>query len=176
MNHSHKFTEANLAKVKRLLKILSPIALQINKEHTDLMEDFNTSKRTGQCHVCFGTEDIRIGRSHVPRGETDKKVRYNIVANIKYNFLLENPEAQSTLPYTDSEKKIFGGGIRAWNKISCVSGFHPQLDEALAIIIGWVLFWKNHDIYTITDTLPGGNHFVAEIINKMGGMKQLQLI
>ncbi len=152
---------------------IPPIALEINKTHPDLSADFEKSKRTGQCHGCFGTQTTRIGVSYTPSTQVNPKVRYNIVANNKYNCLLENPDASNTAPYTSEEKKIFRGGVTAWDRIACVSGFHPSIDEALAIIIGWYLFWKDRDIYAVADTQEPGNIFVEQILTKIGGIEKL---
>lgn len=154
------------------MAFLSPALLEFNRQHVDLQEDFFNSNRTGQCHAVCGTKLVRLGISHIPESETDPKTRYHIVANNKFNCLLANPSASRTGPYTDEEKKIFAGGVRAWERIMCVSGFHPKVDEAAALIFGWTLFWSQYDIYAIIDA-DDSNIYASQILTKIGGTNKL---
>lgn len=108
-------------------------ALDLNRTNAETKADYETSRRTGQCHIVWGNEDWRAGIQFIPTSETEKKVRYQIVANNKFTYLLANPE-QGTTPL-QPENLIFPGGVRYLKEIAAVSGFHPKIDEAMAVIL-----------------------------------------
>lgn len=112
---------------------LVPVALELNKTNPETSEDFENSNRTGQCYLAFGdTFGGRIGIQFIPEHDHENKIRYDVVANNKFSYLLES----GTICQTSNmpEKRIFKGGIKRLNYITAVSGFHPKIDEAIAIL------------------------------------------
>ena len=131
-----------------ILERLHAVALKINETEDETKSDFLNSKRTGQCGAVIQLGLIRVGAHYVPKGQTEEKIRYSIVANNKINFLLENFERKNTFPQNEEERirfeaiKVFGGGIRIYDGDTLVgtSGFHPKIDEGCSIVVSNRIF------------------------------------
>jgi hypothetical protein len=123
--------------LSNLLADISPTALYLNQISPEAAEDSINSNRTGQCAGVVQWKLHRLGVHYIPTGLKDPKIRYTIVANNKINCLLENPEEETTFPFTSEEKKIWGGGIRspyADDLLYATSGFYPKIDEGCSIL------------------------------------------
>src|ERR1035437_6829975 len=95
-----KFLKRDAERLYRLLKGLSPIALEVNQTTDETTNDFITLKRNGQCCGAVEYKGTRFSVSFVPDRKQENNC-HSVDANNEINCLLEHPEAQSTFPYLE---------------------------------------------------------------------------
>lgn len=151
----------NTRLVENLLSLVAPFALALNKVHQSTKEDFVENERTGQCHVTVGNENFHLGISYVPK-EMKMKPCYAIGSTKHFSLLIKYPQVITTREMENTQGTIFRGGVAGYGQVVACDGFHPELNEAIALLILWVLYQP---------TVP-----IGELVMKYESPACLQLI